>query len=270
MPHKLLLADDSVTIQRVIELTFAEEDIQVIAVSDGKQAIQRVQQDPPDIILADVGMPERDGYEVAMFVKQTPELQHIPVLLLTGAFEPIDEARARGGVRRRARQTLRTAACDQQGQGSDPRATFSSPHPAPQPPLAAWESPATPASARTSAPGAAPAGSIEDYFDRLDAAFSSLDTSAILGGSGARRRGGTREDCTGGCPQVCIWRPWRSACGLGPRPGEGCLGGEDHHAVARPWLDAGAPRRSASCAARTTVSCPCRDRRASAGSGAGR
>ena len=45
-------------------------------------------------MLADVGMPERDGYEVAAFVKGTPELAHIPVLLLTGAFEPIDEARA--------------------------------------------------------------------------------------------------------------------------------------------------------------------------------
>ena len=46
-------------------------------------------------MLADVGMPERDGYEVAAFIKGDPELAHIPVLLLTGAFEPIDEARAR-------------------------------------------------------------------------------------------------------------------------------------------------------------------------------
>src|SRR6187402_3117329 len=94
MPHKLLLADDSVTIQRVIELTFADEDITVIAVGDGRQAIERVQSDRPDIVLADVGMPERDGYEVAAFVKGTPALAHIPVLLLTGAFEPIDEGRA--------------------------------------------------------------------------------------------------------------------------------------------------------------------------------
>ena len=180
MPHKLLLADDSVTIQRVIELTFAEEDIQVIAVGDGKQAIHRVQQDPPDIILADVGMPERDGYEVAMFVKQSPELKHIPVLLLTGAFEPIDEARARA------------AGCD--GVLVKPfepqlvinrvkdliNARRSQPQPVPQP--RADQAVPPPASAQTSAPGAAPAGSIEDYFDRLDAAFSSLDTSAILGG----------------------------------------------------------------------------------------
>ena len=95
MPHKLLLADDSVTIQRVIELTFADEDVQVRAVGDGKKAIASIQCRSPDIVLADVGMPERDGYEVAAFIKGNPQLANIPVLLLTGAFEPIDETRAR-------------------------------------------------------------------------------------------------------------------------------------------------------------------------------
>ncbi len=95
MPYKLLLADDSVTIQRVIELTFADEDVQVVAVGDGQQAIDRITADPPDIVLADVGMPARDGYEVSAFVKGRPDLAHIPVLLLTGAFEPINQDRAR-------------------------------------------------------------------------------------------------------------------------------------------------------------------------------
>jgi CheY-like chemotaxis protein len=94
VPHTLLLADDSVTIQRVIELTFADEDVQVMAVSDGEQAIAAVDQRTPDIVLADVGMPGRDGYEVAQHIKNTPRLAHIPVVLLTGAFEPIDQARA--------------------------------------------------------------------------------------------------------------------------------------------------------------------------------
>src|SRR3990170_8837469 len=94
MPRKLLLADDSITIQRVIELTFADEDITVSAVGDGEQAVERIEADPPDIVLADVGMPKRDGYEVAAYVKSRPELAHIPVILLTGAFEPIDQARA--------------------------------------------------------------------------------------------------------------------------------------------------------------------------------
>lgn len=95
MPHKLLLADDSVTIQRVIELTFADEDVSLTAVGDGRSAIEHIKTDPPDIVLADVGMPELDGYEVAAFIKNNPALAHIPVLLLTGAFEPVDEERAR-------------------------------------------------------------------------------------------------------------------------------------------------------------------------------
>jgi CheY-like chemotaxis protein len=95
MAHKLLLADDSVTIQRVIELTFADEDVALTAVGDGRQAIEKIEADPPDIVLADVGMPEKDGYEVAAFIKNNPRYAHIPVLLLTGAFEPVDEERAR-------------------------------------------------------------------------------------------------------------------------------------------------------------------------------
>src|SRR3954454_24296594 len=94
MPHTLLLADDSVTIQRVIELTFADEDVTVVAVGDGDQAIERLKTSPPDIVLADIGMPGLNGYEVAQYVRRSPKLSHIPVVLLTGAFEPVDQARA--------------------------------------------------------------------------------------------------------------------------------------------------------------------------------
>jgi CheY-like chemotaxis protein len=65
VPQTLLLADDSVTIQRVIELTFADEDITVVAFSDGDQTIERIEAEPPDIVLVDIGMPGRTGYEVA-------------------------------------------------------------------------------------------------------------------------------------------------------------------------------------------------------------
>jgi CheY-like chemotaxis protein len=94
MTHKLLLADDSVTIQRVIELTFADEDVDVTTVGDGQLAIDRLDTERFDIVLADIDMPKRDGYEVAAYVKSRPKLAHIPVVLLTGAFEPIDQARA--------------------------------------------------------------------------------------------------------------------------------------------------------------------------------
>ncbi len=95
MIPKLLLADDSITIQRVIELTFADPGVEVLPVGDGEAAIARIAVDRPDIVLADIGMPKRSGYEVSAFVKGTPEFAHIPVLLLAGAFEPVDDAKAK-------------------------------------------------------------------------------------------------------------------------------------------------------------------------------
>jgi CheY-like chemotaxis protein len=94
MGKKILLADDSITIQKVIELTFSDEDFEVMTVGNGRLAIERVQEAPPDILLCDIIMPEKDGYDVCDFVKKNPSLAHIPVLLLTGAFEPFDQERA--------------------------------------------------------------------------------------------------------------------------------------------------------------------------------
>ena len=95
MKRKLLLADDSVTIQRVVELTFSGENIDVVTVGDGEQAIARIPTEKPDVILADIAMPKKTGYDVAAFVKGHPALSHVPVLLLAGAFEPVDDERAR-------------------------------------------------------------------------------------------------------------------------------------------------------------------------------
>ncbi len=93
--RKLLLADDSVTIQKVVDLTFADEGVQVIAVNNGAEAIERLEEISPDIVLADVFMPGMTGYQVCEFIKQNERLKHIPVMLLVGSFEPFDEAEAR-------------------------------------------------------------------------------------------------------------------------------------------------------------------------------
>jgi CheY-like chemotaxis protein len=175
MAHKLLLADDSVTIQRVIELTFADEDVQVIAVGDGKKAIASIQADRPDIVLADVGMPERDGYEVAAFIKGTAEFSHIPVLLLTGAFEPIDETRARavgcdGVLVKPFEPQMVISRVKDLLAGRKPVGLWAA-SPAAQTPLRQPAPPAPDPNQATAAAG----GSLEDYFDRLDAAFASLD-----------------------------------------------------------------------------------------------
>ena len=201
MSTKLLLADDSVTIQRVIELTFADEDVAVTAVGDGRQAIDRLRTDRPDIVLADVGMPERDGYEVASFIKNDPQLAHIPVILLTGAFEPLDEERARSVgcdgvlvkpfepqmVINRVKELLAS-----RRPAAPPVAPATAPPVAPvaAPPVAALAAPPVPQAAigedldagLAPVPGAAEAkkttDALEAYFDRLDAAFANISAPA--------------------------------------------------------------------------------------------
>jgi CheY-like chemotaxis protein len=92
---KLLLADDSITIQKVVDLTFADEGVTVLTVNNGREAIEKLSEFAPDIVLADVFMPQMSGYEVCEYIKQNDQLKHIPVMLLVGSFEPFDEAEAR-------------------------------------------------------------------------------------------------------------------------------------------------------------------------------
>ena len=92
-PPTLLLADDSVTIQRVVSLTFADQPVRVVVAKDGQDAINRMATERPDIVLVDTNMPCVDGYEVAKWVRQQPHLSSVPVLLLAGATDPVDEQR---------------------------------------------------------------------------------------------------------------------------------------------------------------------------------
>ena len=94
MARKILLADDSITIQKVVELTFSDGDYEVTAVNNGARAIQKLSDMRPDIILSDIIMPEKNGYEVCEYVKSHPDYRTIPVILLTGTFEPFDPDRA--------------------------------------------------------------------------------------------------------------------------------------------------------------------------------
>ena len=93
--RKLLLADDSITIQKVVNLTFADEGIEVIAVGDGDSALRKFDEFMPDLVMADVNMPGKNGYEVCRLIKFTEETRHIPVILLVGSFEPFDENEAK-------------------------------------------------------------------------------------------------------------------------------------------------------------------------------
>ena len=90
----ILLADDSITIQKVVELTFSEGDYQVICVSNGTEALKKIREVRPNVALLDIIMPEKNGYEVCEELKKDPATADIAVLLLTGTFEPFDEKRA--------------------------------------------------------------------------------------------------------------------------------------------------------------------------------
>ena len=95
MAYKLLLADDSITIQKVVELVLAEEDFQIKSVSNGEDALNLLDTFKPDIVLADIEMPKINGYNLCEKIKKNPSTSHVPVILLAGAFEPIDEELAR-------------------------------------------------------------------------------------------------------------------------------------------------------------------------------
>lgn len=94
MTLKILIADDSPTIQKIVTLAFGCEDAVVECASDGEAALDAVQAFSPDIVLADIVMPGCSGYEVCRRIKEDKASAHIPVILLSGTFEAFDEEEA--------------------------------------------------------------------------------------------------------------------------------------------------------------------------------
>lgn len=91
---KILVADDNSNIQKMVGLALKDQGIDVVAVGNGEAAVRKIADVRPDLVLADVFMPVRNGYEVCQFVKMDSSLSHIPVILLVGAFDPLDEQEA--------------------------------------------------------------------------------------------------------------------------------------------------------------------------------
>jgi CheY-like chemotaxis protein len=91
---KILVADDNSNIQKMVGLALKDQGIDVVAVGNGEAAVRKLADVKPDLVLADVFMPVRNGYEVCQYIKQDPNFSHIPVILLVGAFDPLDEQEA--------------------------------------------------------------------------------------------------------------------------------------------------------------------------------
>lgn len=95
MGYKLLLADDSITIQKVVELVLAGEGFDIKATNNGDEALAAIPAFRPDVVLADIAMPVMNGYQLCERIKRNPDTKDIPVIMLAGAFEPIDEELAK-------------------------------------------------------------------------------------------------------------------------------------------------------------------------------
>lgn len=98
MGNTILLADKSVTIQKIVQLTFADEDFKITCVNDGQVALETIPQVRPDVILADIGLPVKNGYDLCKALRTDPAFAAFastPVILLAGIYETMDEERAK-------------------------------------------------------------------------------------------------------------------------------------------------------------------------------
>jgi CheY-like chemotaxis protein len=166
VPYQLLLADSSVTIQRVIRLTLADEDVDVTTVSDGNQAISMIDGAPPDIVLADIRLPGRTGYDLAQHLRDTPGLARIPVILLTDVFSKFDEARAVA------------VGCDRiLSKPFDPEVVIACVRELLTQPKKGVGAQASPEAVKPMAIDVSPSADMAKYFDRLDMTFAGLATA---------------------------------------------------------------------------------------------
>jgi len=90
MSRSILLADDSVTIQKIVELAFVQNGYEVHAVGGGDEAIAQLEKSEPTVVITDVHMPGASGYDVCKASKE--RYSGVPVVLLIGAFESFDPA----------------------------------------------------------------------------------------------------------------------------------------------------------------------------------
>jgi two-component system alkaline phosphatase synthesis response regulator PhoP/two-component system response regulator VicR len=90
MPKKILAVDDERHIVRLVEVNLARAGYQVVTAFDGREALQKVEAEKPDLVVLDVMMPFMDGFEVLRNLKANPETAEIPVIMLTAKAQDAD------------------------------------------------------------------------------------------------------------------------------------------------------------------------------------
>ena len=83
MAKKILIADDEQNIVISLEFLMKREGFEVLIANDGEEAVRRIRSDPPDLVLLDVMMPKKSGFEVCQEIKADPALAAVRILMLT-------------------------------------------------------------------------------------------------------------------------------------------------------------------------------------------
>lgn len=164
MPTKILVVDDSATMRRVLQMTFAGEDAQVVAVDSGEAGVAKASELTPDVVFADASMQGVDGYELTRRIKTNPALARTAVIVMASQHNPYDDGKGRSagvddhiskpfdtqGVIDRVAQVLARPRNQSSSAGAEP--------PRAPAPAAAAPRPAAPAPAAPAAPQATATG----------------------------------------------------------------------------------------------------------------
>ena len=90
MPKKILAVDDEKFIVRLVQVTLERQGYTVVSASDGKEALEKVDSEKPDLVVLDVMMPYMDGFEVLQTLRRNPATRDIPVIMLTAKAQDAD------------------------------------------------------------------------------------------------------------------------------------------------------------------------------------
>jgi DNA-binding response OmpR family regulator len=96
MSRKILVADDEPNIVTALEFLLEKSGYQVRVARDGDEALKAIEQDPPDLVLLDIMMPIRSGYEVCKRIRDRPEWSHVKVVMLSAKGRDVEVAKGMG------------------------------------------------------------------------------------------------------------------------------------------------------------------------------
>mgnify|MGYP000008725094 FL=1 len=93
MSARILVVDDILPNVKLLEAKLVSEYYDVITATNGEDALRRVKEDGPDLVLLDVMMPGMDGFEVCKRIKEDPQTLHVPVVMVTALTDVQDRVK---------------------------------------------------------------------------------------------------------------------------------------------------------------------------------